>query len=973
MNGLYKSPLKSFFIFIIISIIFLVSALKLEIGQQQNSKYKIYTIEFDYFGMDANKLEELITNPLEERLMCLSGIIELKSSIDYSKSVTSIYFAKRENSKKNYLLIRNIVETLYTELPADVQKPRIYESDSTAKGIFCAAFAEQTGKLELRDWIEQNLKKKLESIDGVSEVVVAGGIQREVLVNFDPDKAASAMQNPDNFSTIIQDGNFGNYFAYINTGNKKNYIKFDTKIHDLTEMRELPVNLDNSMTQLGHIADINFSKKEDDEIVTLDGKKCVSIIVKSSSDGNAFKISNECRKIFNKIDTGSLEYKVLYDVGAEQKEMISAVLKALCQSFCFLLLIIPLFFNSKRAILLIFILLPVSILWTIGIIQFFHIAINENIIAGITIALGLIVDPLLVIAEIAEQSLSRKDFISKTKNISHILITATFTTLIAFIPLFLLDNIVPGVKNIAFSITVMITVSLFIELLFVPCFIYSNNKNRPNIFFNKFYRFQNKFIYILCFFSIKHNKILKVLYGIFIVLPFLFIIISGKSLSFEQENKIIYCSIDYEPEISAEYINKELIPFIEKVKSNENVLFVRSEIHKGSVDIDVGYKNGKDRLEIAKFINSLSSYIPNGFLYVPGIENKTNTKHSLIEIAFSGDDSSRCKEIAKNAARTLSNNPAYSSVVLNFKNDEFGYIFYPDLIKMRNNDLSVYSLASTLRWFMFGPVSDKWIEDGKEYDIRISGKNLSNTTIKNIEGIMIPVKNGAVPLSTLGEIHLVSASGKIYHKNSRRTAYISVEIDNMSTESAVKLIKNDLMNFPMDRGYTFSFSYELSKVKENYRLLIGAMFFSILQVLLAIIFLTENIKRSFIIISTIPVSIMIPLFIKIILRSPIQVGDIIGIIILSGITVNNIVYIMESTYNSVLYKIRNKARSILVSSITTICSSVPLLFMASEGFSRLIAFFMIFGMINSVLCSFIFIPGLLTKEYKKQNNHHSKN
>lgn len=955
MLNLYNTPKKSIFIFLVASIIFFISAIKTEIGESHNSKYSVYTIEFNYFGMDAGKLEEIITKPLEELIISMTGILEFKSTVEYSKSITNVYFSRKSDSKKNYLAIRNLVESLYETLPGDVQKPRIYTSDFSSKGIYCLVFTGNEDNSNLREWVEFNLKKKIESIKGVSEVIVTGGAQKEILVSFDSDKAAGAMQNPEVFASIIQNGNFDNYQTTLDLKNHKDYIKFNTKIMSLNEMQELPVNLENGMTNLGYIADIDFSFKEEDEIVTLNGKRCVSLVVKSSSAGNSITICSECRKILKNINFGSFEYTVLYDVGKEQWKMIKNIIIALFQSFICILLIIPLFFNTKRSLFLLIILLPTAMLWTIGILQIFGISVNQNILAGITISLGLVVDPLLVIAETSEQALSRLDFINKIRKLFVPLISATVTTLAAFIPLFFLDNIVPGVKNIAFAITLMIVVSLVIELVFIPCFIYKSEKTQFQLN-KKSEKTMNKSIYKIVFFSIKKYKILSILYILLMISSIYIFIISGKSLSFSNENNIISCSIDYSPELSKEFISSEILPFIQKIKANTNVIFVKSEVQKGSVDIEVGYKEKIKRREIAKYINSLNIYIQNGFLYVPGIENKIKTKHASIEIAFSGDDSKTCKNIARQAANILAQKLMYSSIVLNFKNDEEECVFYPDLIKLKNNDLDVYTLASTLRWFLFGPVADKWIDNGKEYDIRITGKDLSKTSIDKIKKIKIPVKTGAVPLDSLGEIKKTSSNGRIYHKNSRRCAYITVEVDKMSTDKAIALLKKDLSNIKMDKGYAYSFNYEFSKMKENYKILIYSLIFSILQIFLVLMFLMENLKKTIMILTAISVSMFLPLFIRFILRSPIELGDIVGIIILSGLTVNNIVYILESNYNSIIYKIRNKSKSIIVSTLTTIISAIPLMIMTTDRFSRQISYHMIAGMIGSAGGIILIIP-----------------
>ncbi|MBE6355027.1 efflux RND transporter permease subunit [Treponema sp.] len=954
-NKFYNTPKKAFFIFLIISFIFTFSSFNNEIGEKKDSKYTIYSVEFEYFGMDSNKIEELITIPLEERLTPLPGIIELKSSIEYSKSITTIFFNKDKDIKKNYLSLRNIVETLYNELPADVQKPRIFSSDSASKGVFCIAFTGSNVKTNLRDWIDLNLKKKFESIDGVSEVIISGGSRNEIVVNFDHEKVANTAQDPQSFASLIQENNSNNYLAEIKNKNLSEFIEFNTKLTSLQQIRDLPVNLNESKTKLGHIATIQISPKVENELVTLNGNECISVIVKSSSEGNNIKISNECNKILNEIDFGNFQFQILYDLGEQQKKLIKNVLFSLLQSFLCIVLIIPLFFSAKRTALLILLLLPFTILWTLGFLSILKVSINQNTVAGISIALGLIVDSAVLIAEIAEQSKTKEIFFNKLKQQYGSLISACFTTLIACIPLFFLDNLVPGIKSIAITIVVMITFSMIIVILFIPCFIYKTNLQKNSIALSKkFEKIYVRLSYKMTSFCLHYKKLIRLIYLVLIISPICFIFLLGKNLSLENQNDVIYCSIDYDPEFTNTYLKEQIEPFINKLQSQNFIKFIKSEIQQGSVNLEIGFKN-KKRSSVSNYIQSLNTYVGKGFLYVPGANQKVIKKHTAIEIGVTGDDSDKCKAYAKEVAAVLNKNINYSSVVLNFKNNQDVFNFIPDRIKLIQCGSNIYTLSSMLRWFMFGPVADKWIENGQEYDIRIAGKGLQRTNLEQITQLPIPMENGSVPLGALGKINRVNSSGKIYHKNGRRIAYLTIEIDGLSSDKALAMLKKDLSSFTLEKGYAFSLNREIQEVSKNYTLLFIVLLLCIVEIFIILVTLTENFKKSLKIILVIPASLFIPLFIKLILNDSFQTGDIVGIIILSGISINNAVYIYESSFSKISFKIRNKIKGILVSSFTTILGALPLLFIESTSFASSIAFFMTFGIINSLFVSLFFI------------------
>lgn len=956
-NRIYNSPVFTIFVFLIITIVFCIGASGIEFGETNNYKYTVYSIEFNYFGMDALKMEELITAPLEEKLVSINGILEYKSDIQYSKSTTSLYFSKKENSKNIYLAIRNIVDNLYSTLPSDVQKPRIYSSDSNSKNVICIAFFAQEKKDSLRNWIELNLKKKFESVDGVSEVLISGGSQKEILVEFDSAKSAAALQNPSDFAAIIQDGNSIYSGTKLRYSNFENALSFNTKIKSIEDIKNLPVKVSDGYTTLGYLADISLTSKPEEEIVKLNGTDCVSIAIKSSSDGNSIFISKECKKILEQFENSGYKYNILYDNGESQQKLINSVLLALLESFLCLILLIPLFFSKKRTTILILLLLPVSILWTLGALKFSAYSVNQHTIAGLCIALGLIVDPALIVSELSEKSSCKESFLLKLKGVTPSIISASLTSVIVLFPLLFLDNIVPGVKNIAIAIIYMVLISMVLVIVFFPAFIYScKTKEKKNNSINaKIEKKYAKLAFKVVLFSMSKRKVIRALYFLFMLIPVLIFVFMGKSLSLSADSNIVYCSIDYEPDVSNRYIDSDIKPLIERIKSNNCIKFVRSECKKGSVELEIGFNEKYKKKDVLIYLDSLKNLVPEGYFYVPEVNKKFHKKQNSFMIACVGDDNIKCREYAKLAAKNIAENNI-GKVVLNFKKDESFYEFIPNKSLLAKNELSVQGLAGTLRWLMFGPVADKWIQDGKEYDIRIVGKNAKNLSIEKVSNLFVPVANGSVNLNSLGQIVKTSDISKIYRKNGRRAAYFTVETVGLSTDKARLKIQDILKIIEIEKGYGFSFDYEIQKLSKNYILMFEILLLSIIAIYILMVFLTEDFVKALKIISIIPVSVVLPLIIKLMLNSPLELGDIIGVIILSGISINNAIYISESHFKDTVFKVRNKIKSIVITSLTTVISSIPLYFFSKDSFSKSIAFFMIFGILNSFISSIFMYP-----------------
>ncbi|WP_191017572.1 efflux RND transporter permease subunit [Treponema zioleckii] len=493
-------------------------------------------------------------------------------------------------------------------MPKDVQKPRIYTSEGTSKSVLSIACKQNNKQIYLRDLLESTLKKKIEAVNGVSEVLITGGYQKELLVAFNPEKSAASLQNPNNYASAIQDSNSVSLGSEFRQKNKNVAIQFDTKIKNIEEIKELPLMIGESYSKLKFLSDIAFTSKENDEIVRIDGNESISINVKSDSNGNNIRISKEVRKILKEFSAGNIDFKILYDEGEKQLFLIKNVLISLLESLVCVFLIIPFFYKSHRTIFLILTLLLFTCAWTIGILSFTGFSLNQNTISGLVIALGLIVDSALVIAENAEICKKQTEFIAALKRLTPALIFAGLTTVLALIPLFFLDVIVPGSKQVAITIGIMIAVSLVLSILFVSPFIFVGGDERNE--FCKFNinsyikRFYTRFGFRCSSFSVKHKKLTSVIYFILILCPVFIFFAAGKNISFDNSSDILYCSVDYESEVSSSYIDGELERFIKKLSSNKFVTFVRTESRKGSADIEIGIKDkSKEKIGILCLIS----------------------------------------------------------------------------------------------------------------------------------------------------------------------------------------------------------------------------------------------------------------------------------------------------------------------------------------------------------------------------------
>jgi multidrug efflux pump subunit AcrB len=472
-------------------------------------------------------------------------------------------------------------------------------------------------------------------------------------------------------------------------------------------------------------------------------------------------------------------------------------------------------------------------------------------------------------------------------------------------------------------------------------------------------RSYNRCCSLLSRISIKNKRKNIYIYGSLAVIPCIILFLCGKNITLQNEPDVIYASAEFEPEKSSKAIEEELKPLIEKLTGITGVTFVRTEAHKGSADIEIGFDSKKTTLKnTASSAASLSGLLSDGFLYVPGASSDPKDNQLEIKIGVVGDDEMQCRRYAKQAAELIGNSGIADSVFLNFKKPEKEFIFHPSGEFLTVNKISIQQTAVMLRWMLFGPAADKWIQDGTETDIRIRGRDLTSADLARVENLYIPVSNSSVRVKALGKVEMKNGIGKIYRKDGRRAAFFTVETHGYSTDKITALLHQMLSSIPLEKGVGYSFPKELEMMQQQYRTLIYAYCLSIAGILILLIALTEDFKKSLLMISIIPVSSVLPLFIRFATGTALQLGDIVGMVLLSGLSINNAIYIVESSKKTIPFKIHQKIKSILVTSLTSIAGAVPLLIMSKGGFSKNLAFFMTWGILNSLFAALLLFPGV---------------
>ncbi|MDR0642999.1 MAG: efflux RND transporter permease subunit [Treponema sp.] len=951
-------PSPLFFVFAIITILCAFSLWHISFDSPPESQW-VYRVRFEYFGMDAGGMEKLIAGPLEEGISALGNVAEIRTVCDYGLSETTVFFSRGQGfpaqgnteKKRIYLALRDTVDSLYRELPQAVQKPRIYEAGGGRRPFFSAAVLGEKGESpsRLRSYLEYSLKNELENLEGVAEVTLSGGTIPEVHIEFDPERGAETGLNPGVLGNLVQDANVLSPGG-VYRGETNSHVRFKTRIGDLEEIKKLPVKAGEEIGSLAHFARIGLGRREQREIFTLDGQECAGLSITAVPGANLIALSQSCREILK-----TTKLRILRDEGEVQGEMIRAMALALVQSFAAVMIIIPFFFSSPRAILLILLFLPVCVVWSLGFLRVFGMGIDQYVLSGLSISLGLVIDPWLVIAAQAD----------RLKQLSKGIAASTFTTLLVIFPLCFLDSVTPGIQRTALALMTMVAASLILGLFFFAPFlgqetaVHINRSAGPAVYSSLFRRFRRAYLNLgYRGASFAGHRITGLIYAALGLSAFFLFFSLGKNLNMEFRLPLLYASAEFESGKSAAAVRTDLEELGRGIRAERGVRFVGLECRNGVGEFEIGFdERAVSRPALAERILALAPLLGDGFLYVPDADSSYRSGLYEIEVTALGEDS---RKLAKEGAEIAAKLDGTVQTVLNFKEPTPVINFIPDREALAKSGLTLRDLGSSLRWLLFGPVTGKWLREEGEIDIRIMGRDLAAGSREDLANLALPSPSGPLRLGTLGSLAEAPGDGAIYRRDGKKVSYFTVHLAAGSAGEAAELLRKSL-NGERERGSGFLLSRELEALDSRYLLVFLIFLGSFAGVFLVLLGITEKWTSALRISSIIPVSCALPLLLKFIRGAPLEMGDAVALVAIAGLSVNNGVFLEESRFAGVRFKIREKIQSILASSLTGIAGALPLALLGGEGFSAALSRSILWGIAGSLLASLFLFPALYSR------------
>ncbi len=511
----------------------------LKVNLLPDLSYPTLTVRTEYTGAAPSEIETLISEPVEEAVGVVKGLRKLKSVSRTGQSDVVLEFAWGTDMDQASLEVRDKMEVV--QLPLEAKKPVLLRFNPSTEPILRLALSPKVAGDEadairrltdLRRYADDDLKKKLEPVEGVAAVKVGGGLEDEIQVDIDQQKLAQLNLPITTVVSRLQQENINISGGRLEEGSQRYLVRTVNQFASVNEMREMLVttqsggaNAADSAAQqmarvaaasgdaasmaaaasvqssssgsssavaggmpirLKDVADVRQGYKEREAIIRLAGKEAVELAIYKEGDANtvatADAIAAQLKRIEEQIPD-DVELTTIDDQSQFIRNAISDVKKDAVIGGLLAILIIFLFLRDGWSTFVISLSLPVSIVATFFFMGQFDLSLNVMSLGGLALATGLVVDDSIVVLESIAKARERglgilEAAIQGTREVSMAVVASTLTTIAVFLPLVFVQGIAGQLfRDQALTVAIAIAISLVVSMTLIP--MLSALKGRP--------------------------------------------------------------------------------------------------------------------------------------------------------------------------------------------------------------------------------------------------------------------------------------------------------------------------------------------------------------------------------------------------------------------------------------------------------------------------------------------------------------
>lgn len=991
-----KKPVSIAMLFLGVLLLGMISLTRLPVELLPDTSSSKITITVNVRGgIPPVEIEDRVTKPVEEAVSDISHLKEMLSMSREGRSVIILKFEPGTDMDFTAMEVRERYDRVKNKLPREVERPVIARYEENDEPIVILAVTSLVYSPEiLRKFIDEDIKGKIQKVEGVANIEVYGGRERKILVELSQPGLQAYNIPIEHVVDMLGASNLNVLAGEIKKTKTKSLIRTMGELRDVAEIGKLGIAATpaGNIIRLRDIASVGDSYLEPQSIARVNTDPGVTLYIQKESGANTVKVAESIKQQVASIQKALDKDIKIEDIANQAdfiKSAINNVINSLISGAILASVCLWLFLRNLRTTFVIAASIPISVIATFSLMYFAEISLNIMTLSGLALGVGMLVDNSVVVIEnIVKKNEHGMELvpsiISGTQEILLAVTASTFTTIIVFLPLVFVNKSIQMLySGAAYTIVFSLLASLVVAILFIPVIASKiklagvtgyqaaeSYRGRRQGINNLQSYYRKMFIFVLRN-RIKFSIVLLIAFVLSIIG---FFRIDKEFISPLEEGRFtIFAKMDAGAKLSLIDEMSEKIENLVDSLSEVKTMSVHAENWSSRVYVTLVPPNRRKR-SMEEVINSLRPELKKiekdykgGFIYFSESQQSGEARELVVDLF--GYDYDVIDKLVSEVGSRISQIPGMVDIKRSIEEGRPEIRILIDRKKTALFGLSVKGISDTLHAQIRGLRATYYRTSGKEIEVIVRLDKKYRDTIDKLKKLTLTGSEGQqIYLEQVCSFNFDIGPAEIWRKDKERMIQVSATSTELSLDKVTGQLKNmfGTISFPKDYFYRFGGSYEI--MQQNKRELFFALALTLLLVYMTMASLYESYGKPLIIMFTIPMAMMGVVAALEITRKPINIGVAIGAMVLGGIAVNNAIILIDhisllresgsSLYKAVIKGSQDRLRPVLITSLTTILGVIPLALSRSEGstFWSPLGITIFSGMISSTFLTLFVIP-----------------
>jgi len=431
-------------------------------------------------GAAPEQIETEVTDKIEEGVNTISGIDDLRSISSEGISQVIISFLLDKDTDTAAQEVRDKVNSVLPLLPKTIQQPRVEKMDPDAAPVLSIALSAKSQPVkDITEYADKVLRRRIESVNGVGQVVILGGRQRQINIWLDADRLRSYNLTVTDVSRALQAQNIEIPGGRVDQGPQSVTLRTRGRVQTVAEFNDIVVRERNGHpVRIADVASVEDGEADPDTVANVNGASTVLLQVRRQSGTNTVEVVKEVRTKLAELEKTlppGYSMRQVRDASDFIEASIHNVEEHLIVGSILAAIVVLLFLTNVRSTIIAAIAIPTSIIATFGLLWYMGFTLNLMTMLALTLSVGIVIDDAIVVLENIYRFIEEKHenqlqaAVDATQEIGLAVLATTLSLVAIFVPVGFMGGIVGRfMKSFGLTMAFAIMVSLLVSFTLTP-------------------------------------------------------------------------------------------------------------------------------------------------------------------------------------------------------------------------------------------------------------------------------------------------------------------------------------------------------------------------------------------------------------------------------------------------------------------------------------------------------------------------